>query len=373
MANSRFSSLACVCMVALVLSAGCRSFPLPKPPVEDVAIERERRRAVAVEQFEQNRNFAEFHAAKVARERGDLRNSQAGLESLLRRYPQHRDARLLLADVQFERGRSQEAFTQLQTALEDFPNDPEVHRAMGTLSIAMNQPEDAWAYFERAKILAHESIASDKASTGVGQAYAEASLRSVVQTAHAADDTAGKPTASTDPNRSTPTAHDVRAENNGRNTGAFGPAAATLLREGEAALAQGASERSLALFRQAAALEPNNPHIPTTAAVAALRQDRPELSVTLAQESLAAFPSCTPLRRTLGAAYYRQGDYGSSQLVLQQALSLDKADALAYLLLGCTHLKLGQTEAADACFADARRLDPSLATHPPDAVPDSLQ
>ncbi len=46
----------------------------------------------------------------------------------------------------------------------------------------------------------------------------------------------------------------------------------------------------------------------------------------------------------LGAAYYRTGDYKSSQVALQQALSLDKSSALSYLLMGCTLAKLGQNE-----------------------------
>ena len=52
----------------------------------------------------------------------------------------------------------------------------------------------------------------------------------------------------------------------------------------------------------------------------------------------------------LGAAYYRSGDYQSSQVALQQALSLDKSSALAYLLMGCTLAKLGQQQAADDHF-----------------------
>jgi Tfp pilus assembly protein PilF len=66
------------------------------------------------------------------------------------------------------------------------------------------------------------------------------------------------------------------------------------------------------------------------------------------------------LARTLGTAYYRQGDYPAAQSALEQALSLDNSSGLAYLLMGCTLEKLGQTEAAGANFEQARRLDPRL-------------
>jgi len=372
---SRIGVNSLLLFAAVVLFAGCRSIPLPKPPVEDVAVERKQRKAVAVEQFERNRNFAEFHAARAARDRGDLRNSQAGLESLLRRDPQHREARMLLATVLFEQGRSADALAQLQTAVNDFPNDPETHRAMGDLLTKLNQPADACAHLDRASRLAAQSdpsLAGDpklaQGATGVAPvppprqepSGTRQNENGMVIPASGMEATgkAGSPVSSR--GAVTPLAHDSGAPNTSGFGATLSPGVSALLQQGGQALTQHDPERALAAFRQAAALEPGNPHIPTAAAIAALNQGSPQVAVVVAQEALRTFPRWTPLLRTLGAAYYRQGDYESSQLVLQQALSLDKSDALAYFLLGCTHTKLGQSDAATTCFTEARRIDPSL-------------
>jgi uncharacterized protein HemY len=90
----------------------------------------------------------------------------------------------------------------------------------------------------------------------------------------------------------------------------------------------------------------------------ALRHNRPHVAVTIAREALDRHPQSAALYRLLGTAYYRSGEYGSSQVALRQALLLDKSSALAYLLMGCTLAKLGQAEQAETCFAQARRFDP---------------
>lgn len=383
-------------LIGVALSAGCRSVPLPKPPSGDVAAEKRERDAVAIEQFETNRNFAEFQAARIAYERGDFRNSRTGLESLLRRVPRHRDARLLLAVVLSDQGEHAEALAQAQTTVDDFPNDPDAHRALGHLLEELNQHEDAWAHFDRAEKLA----AQTNTALADGSLLAETTPAKGMETSpgtspgqnvpHAGLNPASSVVAASgieakDPGRSAPSAREKSTmvmldgctdRNDGINGGSCppnGPDAAGLVRQGEQAMAAGDTDRALVCFRQAVGLEPNNPHIPTLAAVAALRQNRPEVAVTVAQESRGRFPRWMPLLQTLGTAYYRQGDYLSSQLVLRQALSLDKSDALAYFLLGCTHDKLGQSGDAEACFAEARRIDPSLAGQAPSRSHDSLR
>jgi Flp pilus assembly protein TadD len=104
-------------------------------------------------------------------------------------------------------------------------------------------------------------------------------------------------------------------------------------------------------------MNPHDPQIPIAAAVSALRRNQPDVAVALLEPSLKRFAESAALRRILGAAYYRLGDYESSQVVLQQALSLDKSSALSYFLMGCTLAKLGQTAAAETHFRQARRLD----------------
>ncbi len=127
---------------------------------------------------------------------------------------------------------------------------------------------------------------------------------------------------------------------------------------GQAALLQGTLQAAMEHFRQAAATKPDNPQIPISAAAALLRANRPELAIELLAPAAKQFPTSATVHRMLGVAYYRTGDYKSSEVALQQALSLDKSNALSYLLMGYTLAKLGQKAAAEAHFQQARTLDP---------------
>ena len=106
---------------------------------------------------------------------------------------------------------------------------------------------------------------------------------------------------------------------------------------------------------------PDDPQIAISATVAALEANQPETAASIARLGIAFHPSCAGLHRTLGAALYRTGKYASSQVALQQALSLDNSSALSYFLMGCVSEKLGDAEAAQSHFARAAELDPSLA------------
>ncbi|HBO43115.1 MAG TPA: hypothetical protein DD670_04110 [Planctomycetaceae bacterium] len=349
-------------VTATLVLTGCRSMPLPQAPVEDVAVELRRREAAMIEEFEQKRTHAEFEAAKGARQRGDPRNCQAILEQLLRRDPGHRDGRMLLSHVYFEQGRHADAIAQLETAVADFPNDPKVHDAMGSLLADLGRHEESRAHLERARHLS-SGLQTETATALANVLPTDAVIPSpgpeaeVVPASHM--DPGVEPTTGTGQSGLSP-GDAFLAEDIGGAGWGDGTDADRLLDMAETALINGDTGRGLALFQRAAATEPNNPQIPNFAAVAALRHGYPGLTVVLAEESRGRFPRDTSLLRALGVAYYRQGDLESSQLVLRQALSLDKSDALAYFLLGCTHVRQEQFEAARECFAEAQRIDPRL-------------
>ncbi len=105
--------------------------------------------------------------------------------------------------------------------------------------------------------------------------------------------------------------------------------------------------------------DPNDPQIPISAATAALRDNRPALALELLTTARRHFPDSAAVYRILGVAHYRMGSYESSEVALQQALSLDNSAAVTYFLLGCTQAKLGQLESADANFRQARAIDPT--------------
>jgi tetratricopeptide (TPR) repeat protein len=131
-----------------------------------------------------------------------------------------------------------------------------------------------------------------------------------------------------------------------------------LLSEGQRALSDGLIDAARIAYHKAAAFQPNNPQISIVAAGAALRTNHPELAVELLVPAARHFSKSAAIYRMLGVAYYRLGDFQSSQVALQQALSLDKSSALSYFLMGCTLAKLGQAESADAHFQQAQALDP---------------
>ncbi len=131
--------------------------------------------------------------------------------------------------------------------------------------------------------------------------------------------------------------------------------------EFQSAIATRNSIAALAAVEQELTDNPNDPQIPISAAVVALESNQPETAASIARLGIAFHPSCAGLHRTLGAALYRTGDYASSQVALQQALSLDNTAALSYFLMGCVSEKLGDTEAAHTNYARATELDPSLA------------
>lgn len=152
-------------------------------------------------------------------------------------------------------------------------------------------------------------------------------------------------------------------------------------------MAEDPHEKPLARFPGAADAGPNNPQIPIAAATAALRENQPQLAIELLGPALPDSFSASGSRhgrrtrstrrepgakgrcptgapqayRVLAVAYYRLGDYRSSQVALQKALSLDNASALSYLLMGCTLAKLGQFESAEAHFRQARAINPRYA------------
>ena len=106
---------------------------------------------------------------------------------------------------------------------------------------------------------------------------------------------------------------------------------------------------------------PNDPQIAIMATVAALEANQPETAASIARLGIAYHPRCAALHRSLGAALYRMEKYASSQVALQQALSLDNSSALSYFLMGCVSEKLGDAEEAESHFRRATELDPTLA------------
>jgi tetratricopeptide (TPR) repeat protein len=234
----------------------------------------------------------------------------------------------------------------------------------------LGKAADATAYYERANKMAPSNPAFAASYQAARRAAPNASQENNLESPDSAD---GDPMNRSNPSNiaapsteATPVVYTTPAGANsndsaGSNDSAAGlpnDSAATWLWKGEAALAEGSPRAAIEHFRQAVATKPDNPQIVISAAAAALRAQQPALAVELLVPAAKQFSSSAAVHRMLGAAYYRTGDYKSSQVALQQALSLDKSSALSYLLMGYTLAKLGRNDAAEAHFRQASTLDP---------------
>jgi Tfp pilus assembly protein PilF len=363
-----------MCCLLLMLSAGCSGVQLPKAITQgDITPERQKRDKQIEEHFDKLRDVAEFEAAKTRwLQQGDSKGCREALEKLLTRRPQHREARLLMAELLLAAGDAPSALQHATAALREDPNNAKVQYTMAMVYDTLGQSADALAYYERASKMdphneafaasyqaarvaarqdLHHSNTLTQDETFSGRRHVGPNPTDLEQT----------PTPEGVPvGYSTPTT--VDSADSARSNGSAGISesdpATTWLRKGEAALAEGSPQAALEHFRQAAATKPDNPQIVISAAAAALRAKQPALAVELLTPAAKQFPNSAAVHRMLGAAYYRTGDYKSSQVALQQALSLDKSSALSYLLMGYTLAKLGRNEAAEAHLRQACTLDP---------------
>jgi tetratricopeptide (TPR) repeat protein len=134
-----------------------------------------------------------------------------------------------------------------------------------------------------------------------------------------------------------------------------------LLEQGRKALEAGSADAAHAYFRDAVLRNPENPRVALAAAVAALRHNQPQLAIDLVKHAIVTCPPSAALYRVLATAYYRLGAFQSSRSAVEQSLALDATSGLSHFLMGCTLMKLGQSEEAGEHFRQAARIDPRYA------------
>ncbi|MFH1920456.1 MAG: tetratricopeptide repeat protein, partial [Planctomycetota bacterium] len=369
---------------------------------EDISQKRQARTQEAVGRFAEQRSRAELEAAWGLFEQGDFDSSTETLMRFLDRSPDDVEARLLLAESLLAADRASEGISYLEPAMASRPNDARLHHMMGLLMDSMGRSEEARTHYERANALEPGNEVYAVSFQAIVEPALEKTPKSLLQPAIPVQDSRSllrqcaaieessplsEPASATrnvhaahskligparpaplvvpEPTAGAERADRVRAMDSGEADGssnrAARPSASELLAKGSSALLAGRKDLALAHFREAIALEPHDPQIPISAAVSALRHNHPDVAVTLLEPSREAFADSAAIRRILGTAYYRLGDYESSQVALQQALSLDKSSALSYFLMGCTLVKLGQPAVAETHFRQARTLDPRYA------------
>ncbi|MGD0383813.1 MAG: tetratricopeptide repeat protein [Thermoguttaceae bacterium] len=363
--------------VILALTAGCAGFPIAKSLLGGNDTEkRHRRNEEIVRNFEAHRDQAAYEAALTRWEHNDSKGCREGLEVLLARNPRHIDAQLLMAEVNLLDRRPEDSLKQVDEVLHMQPGNARALYTKGLVLDAIGQSTGAVAYYEQAARAEpeNEMYALSYKSAKDSDGSAAANSNAIIPAAYSATSDSDKNVPSSTPairqppaetsSPATPTSETPdKAKKNAGFADSYAHAESTVsaeefLSEGQRALSDGAIDAARIAFHKAASCQPNNPQITVVSAGAALRTNHPELAVELLAPAARHFSKSAAIFRMLGVAYYRLGDFQSSQVALQQALSLDKSSALSYFLMGCTLAKLGQAEPAEAHFQQAKALDP---------------
>lgn len=357
-------------MAALTtLAAGCSSAPFSKKVTDTFGESEQRKRSREITQhFEQQRDLAEFEAARARWEQqNDVKGCRETLERILTRNPSHRDARLLMVELALAGDDPDTANRHAKAGLDAYPNDAVMQYTMGMTLDAQGKASEAIAYYERATKMdpRNETFAASyqaaREAAREERAQRQPSRRGSVSAARGMSGECVQTDYQQPVSKKSSKARTTGAggeDSAGYAVGTNNAAANDWLRKGYAALADRSPQAANDHFRQAIDSNPDDPQIPILAGTAMLRANQPELAIELLAPASQRFPNSSVVHRALGTAYYRAGEYQLSQVALQQALSLDKSDALSYLLMGCTLAKLGQREAAEANFRQARALDP---------------
>ena len=108
-------------MLATVLP-GCAGFgdlqqALRRNTSDDIGQQRANRKDKLAQDFDRQRDNAQFDAAASSWERGDVEGARKILDQLLDRNPNHRRARLLLADLYLFNGNAERSMQELNKAL----------------------------------------------------------------------------------------------------------------------------------------------------------------------------------------------------------------------------------------------------------------
>lgn len=143
------SALAIV--VSFLLMAGCATVDkqLAELP-DDVTPTRNVREKEAISDFEQTRDGALYQAALSRWRAGDAVESESLLTRLLQRNDEHREARLMLADLYAATGKSKAAEQHLRLLIERKADDAQAHHSLGLLLDTTGKQDEALKHLQKA-------------------------------------------------------------------------------------------------------------------------------------------------------------------------------------------------------------------------------
>ena len=372
-------SLLLLAAAVLGATSGCAGVGRLTSTTNGIDSEQQQRATETIADFEEKREHAELMAAQARWREGNLAACRQGLDELLSRDPTHMEARALLIQVLLSEEKYDVARGYLEQVLAARPADAWANHTMGLVLQMQGSDAEALTYFRRAAELQPDNqefalsrralelaCAASHDACRVGdhdKAGGSAICRSGTQcgTDACTDCSPGKQCAVETCGECGP--HKPGSAETAAAGDAASPAtseANRALTDAEEALKTDNVQDARDLLTRAVSLGDASPRIAIRAAVVALRQRHPELAGFVLQPLAERYRDSAALHRTLGTAYYRQGDYQGALSAFEQALSLDNSNGLSYLLMGCTLEKMGQADQARSHFEQAGRLDPRL-------------
>ncbi|MBI3467379.1 MAG: tetratricopeptide repeat protein [Planctomycetes bacterium] len=358
------------CVVAAAPGcAGHRVFQSAEEPDRD----RRARQEAAVRHFEEQRDQAQLHSAMNDWQQGNVSRCRRSLQLIIARNPEHRQARLLLAELHLYEHQPEQALDILladgagdqEGGLEADEQDAAWQHTLGLAYEALGDGAQACDCYRRAAELQPDNdlfawsyeaaIDEIDAIDNIGERDLADSPESIVEsaednTAHPAREPRRLPlgtrrvSALPAPNPVQPAIHEQPVLSDVANVSDVQTIVALI-------------EVTDPEETSSAALAETTPDEAIAQAVAALGKGQPTQAAEICQAALREHADCPALYRILGVAEYRQSNYAASQSALWQALSLDNSSGLSYFLMGCTLARLGQQAAADRHLAQARALD----------------
>ncbi len=145
------SRIALTVFAPALVMAGCTTVgsPLADLP-DDVAQTRTEREEKAIEEFERTRDAALYQAALARWRDGDAVACESLLVRLLQRNNEHREARLMLADLYASTGKPKAAEQHLRLLIDRTADDAQAHHSLGMLLNTTGKADQALFHLQKA-------------------------------------------------------------------------------------------------------------------------------------------------------------------------------------------------------------------------------
>ena len=318
------------CLAAFT-AVGCQSLQTATraiPETEDVGAQRTVRQADVARSFDENRNDIQVIAARARWQEGDLLACVEQLDDVLSRDPNHHAALRLMVEV--------EAATR---SLEKELGLPASLRASGSPGgLPLGALADGQPLFTALRLPAADRFSQPSDSAQPTQQVTHISAFVLPS------DPPVRPL-----DQQSPTDSDRQSESP--------TSSGQVLDDAGQALARKDLAKARQLLRTAVMAETADEQLVVSAATLPLRYNQTDLSIELITMAVPQFEDCAALHQVAGTAYYRSGEFQSSQAAFRQAISLDKGQPLTYFLMGLALQKTGDQEAADWHFRQAQHRD----------------